>query len=54
MQCPADCLAGGALHLAFDQGRIDRAADVLHDVVPEWPDDAGLEVDADMCDVGHG
>ena len=50
-QRPADALGGAAVHLALDQRRVERLADVLRDHVGEHGHGAGLAVDADVREV---
>ena len=50
-QRPADALAAAAAHLALDQRRVERAADVLGDDEPEERHLAGLRVEPDVGDV---
>src|SRR5215471_1609388 len=49
---PANPLGHAALHLAFDIGRMDRAADILDRDIAQDLDVAGLLVDLDIADVG--
>ena len=53
-QRPAEPLGGAAVHLALDQRRVQRAADVLGDDVAEHGDRARVGIDADVGEVGGG
>ena len=53
-QRPADALRGAALHLALDERRVERLADVLRDDMGEQRHVAGLAVDADVRQVRGG
>ena len=53
-QRPADALSGAAVHLALDERRVERLADVLGDHVGEQRHVARLAVDLDVAEVGGG
>src|SRR6516162_5212297 len=52
-QRPADPLRHAALHLPFDIGGVDRAADILDRGVTQDLDVTGLLVDLDIADMGR-
>ena len=53
-QRPADALRGAAVHLALDQRRVERLADVLRDHVGEHGHAAGLAIDPHVGEVRGG
>ena len=52
VECPADPLCRATAHLAFDERRIERPADVLGDGVTDQRDDPRLAVDPHVDEVG--
>ncbi|KTT92361.1 hypothetical protein NS44R_14615, partial [Mammaliicoccus sciuri] len=52
VQRPADALRDAALQLALDIARMHGAADILHGGVADHPDDAEIDIDLDVADMG--